>query len=41
MLRVLNQRIPDSGEWGGGHEFNEVMKKNGAKTVSWMISKYV
>ena len=39
LLRVLNQRIPDSGEWGGGHDFNEMMKKNGAKTVSLMICK--
>ena len=34
LLRVLNQRIPDSGEWGGGKEFNDMIKNNGAKTVS-------
>ena len=34
MLSVLNQRIPDSGEWGGGKEFNDMIKNNGAKTVS-------
>lgn len=39
LLRVLNQRIPDSGEWGGGHEFNEMMKKNGAKTVTCKLPK--
>ena len=33
LLRVLNQRIPDSGEWGGGKEFNDMIKNNGAKTV--------
>ena len=39
LLRVLNQRIPDSGEWGGGHEFTEMMKKNGAKTVTCKLPK--
>ena len=39
LLRVLNQRIPDSGEWGGGKEFNDMIKSNGAKTVGQTIVK--
>lgn len=39
LLRMLDQRVPDSGEWGGGHDFNNIIKKDGAKTVTCKLPK--
>ena len=39
LLRILNQRVPDSGEWGGGQDFNNSIKKDGAKTVTCKLPK--
>ena len=39
LLRVLNQKVPESGEWGGGQEFNAIIKKSGAKTVTCKLPK--
>jgi len=39
LSRSLNAKVPDSGEWGGGKEFNDVIKKDGAKTVTCKLPK--
>ena len=39
LMRALNQKVPDSGEWGGGKDFNEIVKKSGAKTVTCKLPK--
>ena len=39
LLRVLNQKVPESGEWGGGKDFNEAVKKSGAKTTTCKLPK--
>lgn len=39
LMKVMNQKVPDSGEWGGGGDFNDLIKKSGAKTVTCKLPK--
>ena len=38
LLRVLNQKVSEGRYWGGGQEFNNIIKKSGAQTVTFKLN---